>query len=111
MAYENTFLKKNPKLINENKLDLKNKLDLNVISKNIEGGYTLFDSFENIIYSENLDVEDKIINHNLISNIENENILLEKEYGVKNIIEYKQKFEKLIHSLEQDKIYKILLYY
>ena len=57
------------------------------------------------MYSEIFDEENQ---YDQTSYNENESTMLEKEYGIQNVLEYKTKFENLILSLEEDKIYKII---
>lgn len=64
--------------------------------------YILRKSFSGIVSIDNYNQE---FTDNLIdSNIEN----LDLEYGILNMIEYKQEFIQLLDSLDEDKIYKII---
>src|SRR5258705_530338 len=71
-------------------------------------GYILVSSFPNV----NFIIEDENLNggelQKLGESIGNDDIYLDKEYGISNMVEYKIGFEQILEGLVEGKIYKII---
>jgi len=75
---------------------------------NYMSGYSLVSCFPNVNFITDDDNLKGVHMPTLEESIGNEDINLDKEYGILNMVEYKIGFEKILEGLEEGKIYKII---